>query len=276
MVDGTPSRFIAFFDECGDHSLEKIDRDFPLFVLSTVIVERTVYQGQVVPALARLKMRFWNHEGVNLHSREIRKALGDFAFMQVPAKRTAVLEALSETIRGLPITLFITAIQKQEHKERYGMAATNPYDLALTLTFERVLHFLDGVNETELPVVAEARGKSEDNELEAAFYRLMTHGTGYISAERFQRLKCPITFRRKTDNIAGLQLADLCAHPAARRVLNPGQLNQAWDAVADRLYKRGSVTGWKVFPEMKKVAPSNPRDHLPTENSQSFKIDRMK
>ncbi len=23
------SRFIAFLDECGDHSLEKIDRDFP-------------------------------------------------------------------------------------------------------------------------------------------------------------------------------------------------------------------------------------------------------
>jgi hypothetical protein len=30
-----PSRFIAFFDECGDHSLTKIDSDFPLFVLAT-------------------------------------------------------------------------------------------------------------------------------------------------------------------------------------------------------------------------------------------------
>jgi len=31
------SRFLAFFDECGDHSLEKIDRDFPLFVLALVL-----------------------------------------------------------------------------------------------------------------------------------------------------------------------------------------------------------------------------------------------
>ena len=34
------SRFIAFFDECGDHSLTKIDEDFPLFLLCTVVVER--------------------------------------------------------------------------------------------------------------------------------------------------------------------------------------------------------------------------------------------
>ncbi|MCX6875455.1 MAG: DUF3800 domain-containing protein [Verrucomicrobia bacterium] len=248
MPEAAPSRLIAFFDECGDHSLEKIDRDFPLFVLSTVIVERRVYQEQIIPALGRLKMRFWNHEGVNLHSRDVRKALGDFAFMQLPGKRAMVLSALSEMMKDLPITLFITAIHKQEHRERYGMAASNPYDLALTYTFERVLHFLDGENETHLPVTAEARGKNEDNELEAAFYRMMTQGTRFIPATRFQRLNCPISFRRKTDNIAGLQIADLCAHPAARRVLNPAQPNQAWDLVCDRVYKRGGITGWKIFP----------------------------
>lgn len=247
MAEEASSRFIAFFDECGDHSLEKIDRDFPLFVLSTVIVEREVYHERIIPALGCLKMRFWNHEGVNLHSRDIRRAHGDFKFMQVPAMRAAVLAALSDMMKDLPITLFITAIHKQEHKERYGMAASNPYDLALTYTFERVLHFLEGESETELPVTAEARGKNEDNELEAAFYRLMTQGTRFIPAEKFQRLKCPITFRRKTDNIAGLQIADLCAHPAARRVLT-GQPNQAWDMVCDRIYKRGSVSGWKIFP----------------------------
>lgn len=250
MPDETPSRFIAFFDECGDHSLEKIDRDFPLFVLSTVIMERSAYQEQIVPALGRLKMRFWNHEGVNLHSRDIRKALGDFSFMQVPQKRAMVLSALSDMMEDLPITPFITAIHKQVHKERYGMVASNPYDLALTYMdmVERVLHFLDGERETHLPVTAEARGKNEDNELEAAFYRLMTRGTRFIPAQRFQRLKCPIAFRRKTDNIAGLQIADLCAHPAARKVLKPEQPNQAWDRVKDRIYHRGSVTGWKVFP----------------------------
>ena len=144
MNAGAESRFIAFFDECGDHSMDKIDRDFPLFVLSMIIVERSAYIETVVAAFTRLKLRFWPHEGVNLHSRDIRKAHGDFSFLQVPAQRQALLGAMSEMLAALPFTLFITAIHKQSHRDRYGAQATNPSDLALTYTFERVLHFLEG------------------------------------------------------------------------------------------------------------------------------------
>ena len=107
MSASADSRFIAFFDECGDHSLDKIDRDFPLFVLSTVIVERAAYIDIVVPALTRLKLAFWPHEGVNLHSRDIRKAHGDFAFLQIAAQRQAFLGAMSGLLETLPFTLFI-------------------------------------------------------------------------------------------------------------------------------------------------------------------------
>jgi hypothetical protein len=242
------SRFIAFFDECGDHSLDKIDADFPLFVLSTVIMERADYISVVVPAMTRLKLRFWPHEGVNLHSREIRKAHGDFAFMQVPTQRAAMMAAISELMSTLPFTLFITAIRKQKHKDRYGQEAANPYDVALAYSFERVLHFLESEGETHLPVTAEARGKNEDNELAAAFLRIMTEGTRYNSAQRFRALTCPQTFRRKADNIAGMQVADLCAHPAARHVLKPDQPNQAYEVIKPHIYQRAGVSGWKVFP----------------------------
>ena len=73
-----PSRFLAFFDECGDHSLDKIDRDFPLFVLALVLVERSVYQNQILPEFNQFKLRYFNHEGINLHSRDIRLAVGPF------------------------------------------------------------------------------------------------------------------------------------------------------------------------------------------------------
>jgi hypothetical protein len=240
------SRYIAFFDECGDHSLEKIDPDFPLFVLSTVVIERRAYIEQVIPALSRLKLQFWSHEGVNLHSRDIRKALGDFAFMQVPALRQQLLAALSTIIRDVPFTLFISAVQKDSHKRRHGPAAGNPYDLALARTLESLVPFLEAEGETLLPITAEARGRLEDLQLGAAFYRMMQEGTAALPPARFQPLDCPITFRRKTDNIAGLQIADLCAHPAARRLLNPSQPNQAFDAVSSHLYDRGGVSGWHV------------------------------
>jgi uncharacterized protein DUF3800 len=243
------SRFIAFFDECGDHSLSKIDKDFPLFLLCTVIVERKSYAQQIIPALAEFKLRYFAHEGINLHNREIRKAEGPFNILQNATVRQRFLADLSAMMAALPFTLFITAIHKAAYAERYGVGAKNPYDVALEYSFERILQFLEQEKECELPVIAEARGLQEDDALRASFYRLMTQGTYYNKAERFQKLVCPLSFRRKQDNISGIQVADLCAHPAARHLLKPDVFNQAFEVVKPHIYASGRINGLKVFPK---------------------------
>ncbi len=268
---GTSHR-IAFFDECGDHSLTEIDRDFPIFVLSTVVVERESYVGEILPALGVLKLRFFEHEGVNLHSRDIRKATGDYAFLQAPGPRGEFLGAVSDFVRNAPFTLFIVGIHKDEHLARFGETARSPYDLALDHTMEMVLHFLQGCGETHLPIVAEARGKREDDQLRTAFQELMQNGTRQHSAEQFRRLLCPLTFRRKTDNIGGLQLADLCAHPCARAILKADQRNQALDAVKPHLYDRDGVRGWIVLPEAEKMGGLGLRQEPPTDRE--FPVQR--
>ena len=131
------SRFLAFFDECGDHSLDKIDRDFPLFVLALVLVERSVYQNQVLPEFNQFKLRYFNHEGINLHSRDIRLASGPFSLLLNPTIRPQFMAELSDIMDRLPFTLFISAIQKQAHLEQRGGDAANPYDLALEFTLRQ-------------------------------------------------------------------------------------------------------------------------------------------
>jgi hypothetical protein len=242
------SRFIAFFDECGDHSMNNIDKDFPLFVLSTVIFDRKKYTKQTISELAELKLKFWNHEGINLHSRDIRKQLDDFSFTRVPNHRQHFIEELTAMMKKLEFTLFITVINKNSHKAKYGTVAENPYDLALIYSFERILHFLEANNEIDLPITAEARGRNEDNELASTFYRLMNQGTAFNVAKRFKKLNCQLTFRRKSDNIAGMQIADLCAYPAARHILYPDQKNLSFDVVSQKIYNSGKVSGLKVFP----------------------------
>lgn len=246
-VGGT-SEYIAFVDECGDHTLELIDQDFPLFLLATVVMRRSDYAEQVIPSIARLKLKYWVHEGVNLHSRDIRKSKGPFGFLQVPDKRTSFMEELSILMQNLPYALFVSAVRKDRHKDRYGTHAVNPYDLALEFTLERLIHFIESKGLKELPFVAEARGKKEDETLERCFYRMMSEGTDFIKGSRFKKLDCPLVFRNKFDNIAGIQLADLCAHPCARHVLLPDQPNRAFDIVNEKIYRKGGVTGWKVFP----------------------------
>jgi hypothetical protein len=155
----SPSQFIAFFDECGDHSLTKIDPDFPLFVLALVVIERDAYREQVLPEFNRFKLRYWNHEGINLHSRDIRLARGPFSILQNPQLRPRFMTEITGLMDSLPYTLFVSAIHKQGHVDREGAAASNPYDLALEFTMEQLLHFLEAQGATELPIVAEARGR---------------------------------------------------------------------------------------------------------------------
>lgn len=242
------SRFLAFFDECGDHSLDKIDRDFPLFVLALVVVERSIYQNQVLPEFNQLKLHYFNHEGINLHSRDIRLATGPFSLLLNPTIRPQFMADLSEIMERLTFTLFISAIRKQAHLEQRGANAANPYDLALEFTMEGLHGFLRAQGATDLPIVAEARGQREDNMLEQVFSRMMTCGTTNVPAEQFQQLDCQLSFQSKKNNILGVQLADLCAHPCARHILNPAKQNQAFEIARKRIYNQGGNSGWKVFP----------------------------
>ncbi|NLD91207.1 MAG: DUF3800 domain-containing protein [Fibrobacter sp.] len=245
---GGNSRFIGFIDECGDHSMDTIDKDFPIFVLCLTIIERTTYIEHIIPAIATLKLKFWNHEGINLHSRDIRKANGPYGFLQVPDMRKSFLAEISNLISNLECTIFIMCIDKSKHITKYGPRAENPYEFALKMCMERVIHFLKQNNECELPIIAESRGKREDEELERAFYEFLACGTYFIPAERFKSLKCPLVFWDKRANIAGLQVADLAAYPCARHILKPEQPNQAFDIINQKIYANGSVRGWKVFP----------------------------
>ena len=211
-------------------------------------MERNAYRDQALAEFNRFKLRYFNHEGINLHSRDIRLANGPFSLLLNSTVRPRFMEDLSGLMDGLPFTLFISAIHKSQHQQQRGGDAENPYELALTFALEGLVHFLEAAGETHLPIVAEARGKREDNSLEQVFYRLMARGTESVTAERFKRLDCPLTFQSKKNNIVGVQIADLCAHPCARHILNPARPNRAFEIARKRIYTAGAVSGWRVFP----------------------------
>ena len=66
--------------------------------------------------------------------------------------------------------------------------------------------------------------------------------------ERFKRLNCALTFQPKKNNILGVQLADLCAHPCARHILNPERTSRAFEAARKHVYAGKGGGGWRVFP----------------------------
>ena len=239
---------VVYLDEAGDHSLQLLDRDFPIFTLVMLICEQSTYLEKIIPMVCKLKMDYFGHEAVILHSRDIRKAQGDFGFLTDPFKRPPFYERINQ-IMSMDFMLIASVIRKQAHKDRYGMWAENPYDLAFKFALERLLPLLEKMGQNEVDLVAEARGMREDNELRLSFLRVVNYGTEYNSAERFKKIQFNLHFKSKALNIIGTQMADLAAYPIARHVLDSRKPNPAYDVIKNRFYNGpGWVYGLKIFP----------------------------
>lgn len=56
----------------------------------------------------------------------------------------------------------------------------------------------------------------------------------------------------KSDNLIGLQIADLIAYPVTRYVLDENAINLSYDIIKDNIYQKdGKLYGMKVFPNKK-------------------------
>lgn len=244
----TYSDYVIFVDESGDHSLESIDREYPVFVLDFCIFRKEHYANDVVPRVQEFKFTHFGHDIVVLHERDIRKQKPPFVFLNNREKRDAFMDGLNRLIDETDFTIVATVIDKQRHAGTY-VHPDNPYELALQFCMERAYSFLREQEQHKhiTHVVVERRGRREDDELELAFRRIRD-GANYQG----EMLGFEIVFADKKINSAGLQLTDLTARPIGRHVMEPAQTNRAWDIIKRKLYRNqaGKVDGWglKIFP----------------------------
>lgn len=222
---------IVYLDETGDHSLEAIDKTFPIFGLVMLVCDTNVYVHSIVPAVYQLKIDFFGHEGVILHSYDIRKQKNEFAILNDVERRTAFYERINSVMGDEEYKLIAAVIRKQEHKDSYDAkeAPRNPYDLALELALEKLLPLLTAAQQTEVQIVAEARGKNEDDDLRQSLRDILREGSLRVSAAQFRQVQYNLWFLPKSMNIVGTQLTDLAAYPMARRVIDPSKPNPAYD-----------------------------------------------
>ncbi|HEY0726787.1 MAG TPA: DUF3800 domain-containing protein, partial [Pyrinomonadaceae bacterium] len=233
----------------GDHSLENEDKDFPVFALVMMVFDLDQYRNTHVPMVNRLKFDYFGHECVIIHSRDIRKAQKDFGFLTDALKRREFYGRINEIMSAPGYDIIAAVIKKQEYKAKYGSSAPNPYDLALKFAMERLLNLLEREGQTEVYLIAEARGKREDNELLLSFLHILAYGTDGILAERFAKINFHLRFKPKVMNVVGTQLADLAAYPIARYIINPAVSTPAYEIVKKRYYVgSGRMHGLKVFP----------------------------
>lgn len=239
---------IVYVDESGDHSLESIDPQFPVFTLAFCIFDKKTYSTEVVRALQQFKFAHFGHDAVILHERDIRKQTGQFGILVDKNRREQFLDELTDIIKNAPFTLVAVAIEKRRLTARYK-EPSNPYALALRFGLERIHTYLqrDGEQGKTTHVIVESRGKKEDDQLQLEFLKVCG-GNNYKNTA----LPFSLVFASKLANSSGLQLADLIARPVSRHVLAPDQQNRAFVAFQDKFFRsdKGVIGGFglKVFP----------------------------
>ena len=225
------SSFVVYVDESGDHSLESIDEQYPVFVLSFCVFHKAYYAGTVVPALESFKFRHFGHDLVVLHETDIRKERGEFRFSSRQHKQ-AFMGELTELIESNNFMLIACVIDKERLKEK----SANPYNLALGFCLETLYELMQEKSQENLPthVIVECRGKKEDAELELEFRRICA------GENRFGKpLSFEVVFADKKTNSTGLQLADLVARPIGLSVVRPSQPNRAFEILKRKFFCAG-------------------------------------
>lgn len=212
-----------YIDEIGNSDLQGAsdDPNVRFLALTGITARRRTHDEKIAPALEHLKRHFPAHRPdvpVILHRRDILRREGVFAVLRDDEdKQAAFDDELADLIKRMPYLANTVQIDKKLHLERYSVWHFDPYHYCLCCLIERYVMLLER-HGLRGDVVIEPRFKKADKRVKASFERIYTKGTDNISPARVQHrlLSKDIGFFDKRANVAGLQLADLLAHPSAR------------------------------------------------------------
>jgi Protein of unknown function (DUF3800) len=238
-----------FIDESGDHGLTKIDTDFPVFLLSGVLIHEHDYET-IRQSINSLKHSIWGNKEVIFHSRDIRKCEKEFQVLFNLDLKAVFYAELNKIIADSPYTIIASAIQKDRFIEQFGKLQDDVYEVALSFVIEQaVMALRNSGTATSLDIVIERRGKREDKQLDDHFQRISGKGTGKLTSDEIAAFNPSFSFRDKKENINGLQLADLVAYPVARYVIEPQRANPAFDVLQPKIYRTdGGLDGLRIYP----------------------------
>jgi hypothetical protein len=221
----TPGPYRLYLDESGDSgtSQKSLTRD-PYLTLVGVAFEAEYYRSTFQPALEHFKRRHLPYdpdEPPILHKYDITCRRGAFRCLKDAGKRANFDQDLLNLVGAANFGLIAAVVNKQANVRRYGTRSPEQYCYALAGMIPRYvgyLHYLVGNSVGD--VMAEARYKSADRRLSAAYRDIYYNGTvNYPGPNPLpgKTIQGNLTTRslklkRKRDNIAGLQLADLLTY----------------------------------------------------------------
>ena len=246
------NKYYLFLDECGDQNLSSFDPSFPIFTLCGVIISQEKLLD-VTEKINSLKKELWGERKIILHSRDIRKCENGFEIFFDLKKKQYFYGQINKILQANTYVIVCCSILKEPYIRQYGRL-NDVYGQSLSYIIERTVFYLDdlSLDDINLTTIIECRGKREDKALLDYYNRILDRGTYWVTSPRIKRYFKGFEMRRKSENLVGLQIADLIAYPITRHVLDEEAVNLAFDVIKDNIYQKdGRLYGMKVFPNKK-------------------------
>lgn len=218
-----------YVDEAGDHRPCGNDGD-PIgqryLGLCGVIIERNRPYDEAVEIVEQFKrdhLRYDRDDPPILHREDILNRRGPFSVLSDRDKREAFDAHFLAVLAAVEMRIITVVVDKLKMGRATYWTLKHPYHYALLGLLERYCGWLD-FSGARGDLLVESRGGREDNLFEQEYERFYVHGggrAGYLTAARAQKTLTSRKpkLKKKELNIAGLQLADLLAHPLTRDVL---------------------------------------------------------
>jgi hypothetical protein len=254
-------KYRLYVDEVGDPGLRNAaDPRYRYLSLSGIIMKLDYVDEVAFPAIDGLKKKYFRShvdDPVVFHRKELVNQRHPFQSLRDEKTRGAFNEDLLKLLDLIEYLVITVVIDKLEQKSRYRIWQHDPYHYSLRVLLERYILFLQDAGATG-DVMAESRGGKEDMRLKASYEKIYAEGTEYVGSEIFQRCLTSrkLKVKQKSNNILGLQIADLVAHPSYKATLarkNRQSLSRDFGSrIAEILEKKkyyrnsktGKIEGW--------------------------------
>ena len=217
-------KYRLYIDEVGHSDIGKsVKPENKYLSLTSVALELDCVDKVLFPQVEGLKRRYFSYyvdDPIVLHRKEIVNKKPPFDVLRDRKTEIKFNDELLTLLEDWDYTVFSVLIDKKEHQEKYKVWQFEPYHYCLQVLLERYILWLEE-NEGVGDVLAESRGGKQDMRLKKSFNNLFNTGTDYISSMRFKfkLTSCQLKIKPKSNNISGLQLADILAHPSYKYIL---------------------------------------------------------
>jgi hypothetical protein len=216
-------RYRLYIDESGDHTYNFLDDTSHRYLaLLGIWFKQDDDYLSFADKMEQFKRNLFGprpDKPVILHRSEVINRKGPFGVL---CRRELMEEfniGLLDLIRSAQFKMVCVIIDKKEHLKKYT-SPFHPYHYCLAAMLDRYsgwLNYKSAVGD----VMAESRGREEDLQLKQAYHRVYESGTLMYKHEHHQQALTSkdIKLQPKVANIAGLQLADILAHPVKQALL---------------------------------------------------------